>query len=301
MLEQLLSGYVIFSFAFILIYIALALMLHVQSSVTGIVNFGIVGFWGIGMYAVALLNLKLGIPYVIAVVLAVLITGAVAWVLGKIILDLDGQAVLVGTLAFATVVEHLSTSEKWLTNGVQGLGFIEYPFDFGQMTLAVFFLIMLAVTVVLFIYVKRMKAAPYGRLLLSISDNELLAKSLGKKTSQQKLTLFVVSSMVIGLFGCFVAPIYNYIFPRMITSSVTFTVWIALLLGGRKHIYGAIVGVLATYGLFDFVVETMMPIPTEYADVVPNIKFFLYGLMLMVVLMFRPLGVLGVEKRGEEQ
>jgi len=60
---------------------------------------------------------------------------------------------------------------------------------------------------------------------------------------------------------------------------------------------GGLIGVLATVGLFEYFIETVVPIPTKYAEMVPNVKFAAYGLMLVLVLMFRPLGILGDEGR----
>lgn len=296
-MELLLSGYMIYSLSFLLIYIALATILHLQFSITGIVNFGIVGFWGLGMYIFALLQLKLGMPFVLAIVLSCIITGIVSLILGSIILNLDDQAVLVGTLAFATIIEYLTTTEKWASNGVMGLGTIKMPFDFGPVTDLVFFLFILVCLVLLILYTAKLKTSPYGRLLLSIKDNEVLSQSLGKPTFRHKIIFFTFTCMLIGFFGALSAPLYNYIFPRMIGPGITFTIWIALMLGGRTRLLGGMVGVVATVGLFDYFIETVVPIPTEYAEMVPNFKFALYGLMLILILMFRPLGILGDRKR----
>ncbi len=293
----LLSGYVIYSLSFLLIYIALATILHLQFSITGIVNFGLVGFWGLGMYLFALLQTKLALPFLPALILACALVGMTALLLGRVILNLDGQAILVGTLAFATIIEYLTTTEKWATNGVMGLGTIKMPFDFGRSTDQVFFLLILLCLVLLILYTAKLKTSPYGRLLLSIKDNEVLAQSLGKPTFRHKIIFFTFTCILIGFFGALSAPLYNYIFPRMIGPGVTFTIWIALMLGGRTRLLGGMIGIVATVGLFDYFIETVVPIPTQYAEMVPNFKFALYGLMLILILMFRPLGILGDKKK----
>lgn len=300
-MEQLLSGYLIYSLSFLLIFISLATVLHLQFSLTGIVNFGIVGFWGLGMYVFSLLLLKASMPFVIALLLASAITGLVSWALGSIILNLDDQAVLVGTLAFATIIEYLATTEKWLTNGVMGFGTVSLPFDFGRMSLFIYFLLIMVFVVLLILYAAQVKKSPYGRLLLSIKDNEVLAQSLGKPTFKHKVIFFTVTCAIIGFFGALSAPLYSFIFPRMIGPGITFTIWIALMLGGRTRLFGGLVGVLATIGLFDYFIETVVPIPTEFAEMVPNFKFAIYGLTLILVLMFRPLGILGDRKKEVKQ
>jgi len=297
-MEILLSGYLAYALSFLLVFIALATILHLQFSVTGIVNFGIVGFWGLGMYLFSIFLLTLQIPFVAALLLATVLTGIVSLALGRVILNLDGQEVLVGTLAFATIIEYLATTEKWLTKGVVGFGTVSMPFDLGKITDFVYSLIILVFVVLLMLYAYQLKKSPYGRLLVSIKDNELLSQSLGKPTFRHKVTFFTVTCAILGLFGALTAPLYNYLYPRMIGPGVTFTIWIALLLGGRTRLSGGVVGILATVGLFDYFIETVIPIPEQHATLIPNVKFAIYGLALMLVLMFRPSGIL-VEKKKE--
>lgn len=295
---QILSGYYIYMLSILLIFIALATILHMQFGLTGIANFGLSGIWGFGMYSCALIILKLNIPFVPAVILATILTGIISLAIGWVILDLDNQAVLVGTLAFLAIVETLVISEKWLTNGVMGFGPVNYPFNFGTYTKFVYFLIILIFTIILLFYARKLESSPPGRLLLSIQDNEPLSRSLGKPTFRQKLVFFAFTSALAGFFGAMAAPIYKYLFPKYMSPAITFTLWIALILGARKRIFGGLVGVLATVGLFDVVLETVVPIPSQYAGILYNAKYFLYGLTLILVLMFRPSGIIGDKKRS---
>lgn len=297
-MEQLLSGYLVYALSFLLIFISLATILYLQFSVAGIVNFGVVGFWGLGMYSFSILLVTFEIPFIIALVVACAITGLVSWLLGLIVLDLDGQSILVGTLAFATIIEYLTTTEKWLTNGVVGFGTVSIPFNFGNNSSLVYLIFILIVTSAVLLYAYQLKRAPYGRLLLSIKDNEVLSQSLGKPTFRHKVIFFTVTCTLLGLIGAMSAPLYSYLFPRMIGPGITFTIWIALMLGGKSRLMGGLVGILVTIGLFDYIIESVVPIPTIYASIIPNAKFALYGLTLMLILMFRPSGILGEKKRG---
>lgn len=292
-------AYFIFVVSGIFIYIALAILLHLQFGLTGIVNFGIVGFWGFGMYATAVLHVQYDFSYWLAVIVASLLTGVLAYVLGRVILDLDSQSILVATLAFATIIVHLVTSEKWLTKGVVGIGTVSFPFDIGRRTDLAFMGILIVITILLIIYAYLLEAAPYGRLLRSIHDNELLAQGLGKSTFQQKLIFFTITSMLMGFLGAMHASVNQFLTPMLLGPGVTFTVWIALILGGKKKVLGGLIGVIVTVGLFDLLIETYLPLSSEYAILIPNIKLMLYGLMLMLILMYRPFGILGDRKVGE--
>lgn len=286
-------AYFIFVISLMVIYVALATLLHIQFGVTGIVNFGVVGFWGLGMYSATVLQVQYGIPLIVAVILATLLVGVIAFGLGWLILDLEPQAILVATLAFATIVMHLVTTEKWLTNGVVGIGVVPFPLDIGRRSDLLFLLFLILVTGAIIWYGLRLRSMPYGRLLHSIQDNETLARGLGKDTVRQKLVLFGVTSMLMGFLGTMSASLNHFLTPQLLVPSVTFTVWIALILGGKHRVWGALLGVMMTVGLFDLLIETYAPFPRALAQELPNLKLMLYGLMLMGFLLYRPSGILG--------
>ncbi|MEM7336360.1 MAG: branched-chain amino acid ABC transporter permease [Chloroflexota bacterium] len=286
-------AYFIFVFSGIIIYIALANLLHLQFGLTGIVNFGVVGFWGLGMYGTTVLIVQYDLPFLVAVVLASLLTAVLSLILGWLVLDLDSQSIIVATLAFSTIIFYLVTTEKWLTKGVVGIGTVSFPFDVGRRTDLVYLAFLMIFTAVSMWYSWKLKQAPYGRLLLAIQDNEPLARGLGKATSREKLIFFTATSGMMGLMGALHAPVNQFLTPTLIGPGVTFTVWIALILGGKKHVLGGLIGVFVTVGLFDLLIETYVPLPTNFTILVPNIKLMLYGLMLILILMFRPLGILG--------
>ncbi len=277
------------------ILVALATLLHLQFGQTGIVNFGVVGFWGLGLYATGILVVGSDLPFPVALLLATLLVGAVSFVVGWIVLDLDDQAVLVATLAFAAIVLDLVQTEKWLTKGVVGYGTVPFPFDFGNDTELYYLLMLVGLSALVVLYAWRVRGQPYGRLLIGIRDNEGLARSLGKPTFRQKLVLFTVTSALMGFFGGLNAGLNHFLQTEMLLPTLTFAAWITLILGGKRHWAGGLAGVLVIGTIFDIIIEQYAPIPTtEIAAVVPNVKYLLYGALLVLVIMFRSQGILGV-------
>jgi branched-chain amino acid transport system permease protein len=201
--------------------------------------------------------------------------------------------VLVATLAFSSIGFYLVTTEKWLTKGSVGFGTVPFPFDFGANTELVYLLILAIPASLLLLYAWRIRGQPYGRLLVGIRDNEGLARSLGKPTFRQKLALFTVTSALMGFFGALSASFHHFLLPSMLGPTLTFAAWIALILGGKRHWAGALVGVAVITVIFDILIETYVPIPPEYVAMIPNLKYLLYGLLLVLVIMFRPEGILG--------
>lgn len=287
--------YLIFSFSLMIIYIGLAQLLHVQFGLAGIPNFGVVGFWGLGLYGTGVLYVQFEMGLAVSILLASLMSAVAAWVLASLILQRSGQSVLAATLAFAAIVATFVVTEKDLTGGVQGLGTIGYPLAELENRNLVFGII-LAVIVGAMIYLSaRLRDSRLGRVLIASRDNEELAESLGKNTAATKRVIFVITCGLMGLLGGLSAPLNQFLVPYLLAPSVTFAVWIALVLGGKGHNLGAIVGVFVTFGLFDILIETYAPVPAERAIMLPNFKLFCYGVLLVGIIMFRPTGLLGVE------
>jgi len=293
-------SYLIFSASLLLIYIGLAQLLHIQFGLLGVPNFGVVGFWGAGMYSVGVLNVQFEIPFIFSMILSCTVLVMLSYFLGKLILRLKGQAMLCATLAFSAIVALLVTTEKWLTEGVVGLGTIKYPFDFDRATEILYFLFLLAIVSLLQILINKLHGSRLGRLMIAIRDNEELAASLGKDTFKTKLLLFTITCALMGLLGGMSAPLNQFLTPNMLVPGVTFAVWIALILGGKEHSLGAMLGVFFTFGLFDILIEVYLPVSPEYAVMVPNFKLFLYGLVLIIVLMYRPRGLLSEDSSPGE-
>ena len=288
--------YLIFSVSLMLVYIGLAQLLHIQFGLAGIPNFGVVGFWGLGLYGTGVLYVKASMPLLLAIILASMIAAAVAYVLARLVLQRSGQAILAATLALAAIIATLVVSEKDLTGGVQGLGTIRFPFS-GLEQRNLIFMIMLLIVVCGLIWISaRVRDSRLGRQLVAIRDNEELAASLGKDTAATKRWVFAITCGLMGVLGGMSAPLHQFLVPYQLAPSLTFAVWIALVLGGKGHNLGAIIGVFVTFGLFDILVETYAPVPAEQAILLPNFKLFCYGVLLVVIIMFRPLGILGVDK-----
>jgi branched-chain amino acid transport system permease protein len=286
--------------------IGLALLYHFQLGLAGIGQFGIVGFWGLGMYAFGVLYVQIDWPvgepwpFVFSLVVATLITGAAGAVIGWVIGDLNIDGILVGTLAFATGLRILVTEQRDLTGGVVGLGGLEIPISLGgrltNETAWLFILTMIVVAIL--VYTTRVHRSPYGRLLIAIGANEPLARSLGKPTTLDKIVLLAWTSAGMGLLGAMFGMMVHFLTPLKLSIDITLAVMVGLVLGGSARVWGGVVGVLLTVGLFDIVVEIFLPLPASVKQqALPVAKQMAYGLLLIVVLMYRSSGILGSMRR----
>jgi branched-chain amino acid transport system permease protein len=290
----------------VVIVIGLGLLLHLQLGLARIANFGVVGFFGLGMYVFGVLYVDVTWPFgdpwqfLVCAAAATIVSGLAGLVVGWLIADLDTDGVLVGTLGFATAVAILATTEADLTGGAEGMGGLGFPYDIGSVKDNEFLWLVISTIVVVAIlaFVRQVHRSPYGRLLIAVGGNEPLARSLGKPTFRTKLWLFAVTSAAMGLLGAMDGVMANYLDPANIGVDVTLAAMAGLVLGGTARAWGAVVGVLLTVGLFDIVIQVYLPLPRDwYSQAIPVLREVAFGLALIVVLLFRPLGVLGDMRR----
>lgn len=292
----------------VVVIAGLALLLHLQLGLARIANFGVVGFFGIGMYSFGVLYVKVDWPFgdpwqfLVCMILGVLVTGLAGLLVGWVISDLGIDGVLVGTLGFATVVFFLATWMADLTGGARGLGGLGFPYDVGAVKVneALWLVIAAIVVAGIVYYVWRVHRSPYGRLLVAVGANEPLARSLGKPTFRTKLWLFAVSSAGMGLMGILFGVMERFLRPLNIGIDVTLAAMVGLVLGGTARVWGGVIGVVLTVGFFEIVVQSYLPLPREwYTQTIPVLREMVFGAALIVVLLFRPLGILGDMRRDK--
>jgi branched-chain amino acid transport system permease protein len=290
----------------VVIVIGLGLLLHLELGLARIANFGVVGFYGIGMYVFGVLYVNVTWPFgdpwqfLVCAAAGTLAAGLSGIVVGWLIADLDTDGVLVGTLGFATAVWILATTQADLTGGAEGMGGLGFPYDIGTVKDNEFLWLVITTVVVvaIFAFVRQVHRAPYGRLLIAVGGNEPLARSLGKPTFRTKLWLFAIGSAGMGLLGAMNGVMVQFLDPANIGVEVTLAAMAGLVLGGTARAWGAVVGVLLTMGLFDIVIQVYLPLPRDwYSQAIPVLREVAFGLAMIIVLLFRPLGVLGDMRR----
>lgn len=278
-----------------LIYMLLALGLTLQYGLTGLINFGLVGFFAIGAYVSALLALN-GWPIAVGLVAALVISGLCAWPIGLIALRLRDDYFAIVTLGFSETVRIVITSEKWLTNGVQGLPGIPRMYDGLGVGMPAAFAVLgtlLVVTALAVWIIRRIARSPFGRVIEAIRDNEEAVKALGKDPAGFKIQVLVVGSALAGLAGAFYAHYITYIVPDQFIPLVTFYVWMAVIMGGVGRVSGAVVGtgilMLFLEGsrfLRDF-------LPGVAVVEMASIRIGVVGLALILFTIYRPQGLMG--------
>lgn len=294
-----------------------ALGLAVHFGYAGLLNFGMAGFMAIGAYGYAISILSFGFPWWAAI--GVSIVGAVifALILGIPTLRLRADYLAIVTIAAAEIVRLLFQTrvfDTW-TNSADGLGgyhagfreanplpsgtfgFGPWEFTSDQWWVRLFGLILVAIGVLLVWLIMR---SPWGRVLKGIREDEDAVRSLGKNVFLYKMQALIFGG-VLGALGGVVIALPSAVIPQYYLPSLTFFVWTALLLGGAATLFGPILGSVLYWGVMAFLAgvlpamasEGWLPISTTQAG---NLRFILVGVALMLLVAFRPQGILGNKK-----
>lgn len=278
-----------------LIYMLLTIGLNLQYGYTGLINFGVVAFFGIGAYASALLTLA-GWPLLPAFLVAIGVAGIAAYPIGLLSLRLSDDYLAVVTLGFSEVVRLLIQQEQWLTKGVQGLPGI--PRVFGSLgvgeyadlaTLGVLVLCNGA-AVALMVHLVR---SPYGRLIQAIRDDEVAVEAIGKDPRRYKVQVFMLGAGLAGLAGAFYAHFITYLSPEQFLPLVTFYVWIAMIIGGTGRTSGAVAGSLILMVFLEGSRFARDWIPGVSEVQMASVRLAIVGLALILFTLYRPQGLMG--------
>ena len=277
------------------IYVLLALGLNLQYGLTGLINFGHVGFFCVGAYVAALLS-KHQVSPLVAFPVAALLAGLAAWPLGVVSLRLREDYFAIVSLGFSEVVRLVATSERWLTNGVQGISGIPKLMD-GLVPRAAepvaVLALLVAVNLGAILMMRRIANSPFGRVIEAIRDNEEAVKSLGKDPAGFKMKVLMLGAALAGIAGAFYAHYISFISPEQFVPLVTFQIWMAIIMGGVGRVSGALVGTLILMFFLEgsrFLRDIVPFIPdVEMA----SIRLGVVGLAIVLFTLYRPQGLMG--------
>ena len=257
------------------IYAIIAVPMTLLAGSTGQISLGI------GAYASALLVMRLGLPFLLALLLAGVVAAVLATVVTLPIWKLDGHYVSMATLALGYIVLSVIRSWDTVTKGAYGLSGIPSPEVFGLPLLVAedhyqFDLVVLGIT--LFV-IFRLRASHLGTVLASVGSDEVAARSLGLHTRGYKALTYAIAAFFAGLAGALLAHQYNYLDPTVFTVQMSVLVLTIVVLGGMNSPFGAVLGALALVGL------------PEALRLAPDVRILLYGIVVIAIIRFLPQGL----------
>jgi len=265
-----------------LLYATLALSLNLVAGFAGIISIAHAAFYGVGAYASALLATRVGLPVWQAFVGAIVITGLFGVLFAWPVMRLRGHYVAMGTLGLGGVISVVMLNWIDLTRGPMGIRAIPPPSLFGVEIDGVgYYYLILAILIVSVVVVIHMMESAFGRAMRAMRDDELGAASVGVEARKLKMVAFGVAAAIAGACGSFWAHFVSFISPDSFNIMESIGILAMVVLGGLGSIPGAIVGGAILAGL-----PELLRFASDYRQAV-------YGLAMMLVVLYRPQGLLG--------
>jgi len=285
-LPNLADNYVIYVMTRLFVYVLVALGLNLLTGYAGQVSLGHAAFFAIGAYTAAVLAEHWQWPSVLCLVAAALFTAGVGYLLGLPCLRLSGLYLAMATLGFTLIVQELLLQLAVITHGSEGMNVrpasllgLTFDTDYRKYHLV------LVVTVAMLLFARNLVTGRTGRAFLAIRDNERAAAAMGVNLARYKTIAFAVSALYTGLAGGLSAYIVGFLDPQEFSFFLSIQFITIIILGGLASLLGSVLGA----GFLIILPELLAGLDVWQALV--------YGLLMVVTILFMPFGLSGALRR----
>ena len=282
------NDYIIGTLARMCLYATLALGLNIVVGFAGLLDIGYVAFFGIGSYIYALLcspHFGLHLPFLLALPIVVLITALFGILIGAPTLRLGGDYLAIVTLGFGEITYLLLLNLDRpvnITNGPSGIIDIDPPALLGHIASdnTQYYYLFLAMLGLVLLACHRLQHSRIGWAWQAIREDELAARAMGINTMVAKLQAFAVGASFAGFAGALLASWQRSVFPENFLFTESINVLAMVIIGGMGSLAGVILGA-----------AMIVALPEVFREF-QSYRLLVFGLMLMVLMIFRPQGLL---------
>ncbi len=306
-----------------ILFALLALGLNIVVGFAGLLDLGYIAFYGVGAYVWALLaspHFNLHLPFWVILPIGALAACFFGVLLGAPTLKLRGDYLAIVTLGFGEIVRiflnNLSRPVN-ITNGPQGIARID-PVRIGDLDFSTtsqvaglafsspikYYYLLLVFLLLVIVINMRLKDSRIGRAWEAIREDEIAARAMGINTTSLKLLAFAMGASFGGIAGGMFASMQSFISPESFVLVESVMVLSMVVLGGMGNIWGVILGaILLTFvpELLRYTVEPLQKAAFGRMIIEPEvIRMLLFGLALVLMMLFRPAGILPKSVRKRE-
>ena len=306
-----------------ILFVFLALGLNIVVGFAGLLDLGYIAFYAVGAYVYALLaspHFGLHLPFWVILPIGAAVACLFGVLLGAPTLKLRGDYLAIVTLGFGEIIRIFMNNLYQpinITNGPQGIATID-PFRIGSLSLATndtfmgltwtgpikyYYVLLLAMLAVIVINI-RLQNSRIGRAWEAIREDEVAARAMGINTRNMKLLAFAMGASFGGVAGGMFAAIQGFISPESFVLVESVMVLSMVVLGGMGNIYGVVLGaVLLSFvpEILRYTVEPMQKAVFGKMVLEPEvIRMLLFGLALVLMMLYRPAGILPSAVRKRE-
>ena len=281
----------------ICLYSILALGLNVVVGFAGLLDLGYVAFFGIGSYTYAFLaspQFGVHLPFLVALPIVVMVSAVFGVLIGGPTLRLRGDYLAIVTLGFGEITYILLTNLDRpinITGGPSGIISIDAPSFFGYTLKSdtQYYYLFVALMGVVLLASKRLRDSRIGWAWQAIREDELAAQVMGVNTVRAKLQAFATGAAIAGIGGSLLASWQRSVFPDNFLFTESVNILAMVILGGVGNLLGVILGA-----------TVIVAMPEVFRDFILY-RLFAFGILLMVLMIFRPNGLLSFTPRPPQR
>ncbi len=299
------NNYQILVASFIAINIIVAVGLNLLVGFTGQISLGHAGFFAIGAYGAIVFMAKLELPFLVALPLSASIAALFGFLLGLPALKLEGPYLSIATLGFGLTITQVIGRIEYF-GGRQGLhapDLVIGPWNL-ESDMSRYYLFM-TLTVLLCLFARNVVKTKVGRAFVAIRDADIAAETMGVNLMLYKTMAFAVSAFYAGLAGGLYAFVLGFVEPEVFTLLMSIMFLAMVVVGGLGSIFGAIAGAILLTWL-DLSLRNILDVPYfgEWLKIlskswfsitgVSNIQYIIFGAIMILIMLFEPLGIFGI-------
>jgi len=256
------------------INIIAAVSLNLIVGFTGQLALGHAGFMAVGAYVSAVLTMKLGQPFFVAIVAGAIISFLLGLLIGLPTLRLKGDYLAIATLGFGEIIRGILVNIDYV-GGAAGMNGI--PKLTNWTWLYIF-------TLLTIFAIKNFVNSTHGRACIAIRDNEIAAEIMGVNTTQYKVLAFSMGAFFAGIAGALYAHYFFLIQPTTFTFNRSFDILVLVVFGGIGSLTGSVLAAMAVTALNALLIDF------------GGLRMIVYAILLIIIMVFRPQGLLGTKE-----
>ena len=272
-MTNVITGYLQATLVTICINIILAVSLNLITGFTGQFSLGHAGFMSIGAYVCALITMRTPTIYgfILGIFVGAIAAAAVGFLVGLPTLRLRGDYLAIATLGMSEIIRIIFLNME-ITNGAAGLNGIP---QFVNWTWLFIF------TVGTILVISNFIKSAHGRACISIREDEIAAEAMGINTIKYKVISFTIGAFCAGIAGALYASYFYFLKPDLFGFLKSVDVLVIVVLGGLGSVSGSVLAAI------------LLALISSYLQTFPEIRMILYSLTLIVIMIFRPQGLMG--------
>lgn len=280
--------YILHLFILICFYTLLSQSLNLSAGFTGLISLAHAGFYGIGAYTTAILSTQFGFSFWLSIPLAMLISGAIAFIVSLIALRTVDDYFIICTLGIQVILFSIMNNWMDLTRGPLGIPGISSIslFVFNLDNKISFLMLSLFFVAIVWFVLRNISKSGFGKTLTAISEDEIYSQSIGKNVYLSKTVSFTLSAMFAAIPGTLYAHYISYIDPTSFTVTESIFVLSIVIIGGLGNLAGSFLAAAFLVLLPEALRFVGMP-----DSIAANMRQIIYGLILVIIMMTGKNGV----------